>query len=278
MKKLSTLEKFILADSLMNSSSNNTIINKHSKNLYSKASEASADSQVSAAAKKLPSNLKTSSDLSSFEAGFNSMIGAFEILAWVPSPVGNPFSTALAGNSAANGDYIGALINIIGSIPAGKIFGKGIMLAREAPKWLPRLINIASKLGIQQKFINVIKWLATSIKHINIRNAAYYVNVPRVIGTVSLNEIIAQAEPGIRKIGNDLESLVNSLDKTPKKLVTSPNTNLGDVYDYEKISTENLKKMLANPTAYELNDSQISKVQQELDDREVDEEVGSERN
>jgi hypothetical protein len=287
MKRLSILEQMILSDELANNSlANNSFISKK-KPLYSEglagvpAPRTPSDvmAEVKAAARKLNVSFDPGVDVDALDKGFKIVVDALQLLSFIPMPVPQPFSLALVGDSLAKKDYLGSFLNLLGAIPNGGMLVKLTKLSK-APTWVTTLINYARQLGLSNVVIQALKWLANSLANINLNGYTLKLSKAAALDHLKTQAILSGAQPVIREIGKNLLSTIQSSENpapTPK-LVTSPSTSLGDVYNYQKLNTENLKKMLANPAAYQLDASQVSKVQQELDDREVDKEVGAGRN
>lgn len=285
MKKLSILEQMILSDELANSSLVKNIVIKKHNNLYSESIATTPRtpndvmSEVKAAARKLNVSFDPGVDIDALDKGFKIVIDALQLLSFIPMPVPQPFSLALVGDSLAKKDYLNAFLNLLGALPTGGMFVKLTKLSK-APTWVTTLINYARQLGLSNVVIQALKWLANSLVNINLNGYTIRLTKAATLDHLKVQTILTGAQPVIREIGKNLLSTIQSSENsaTTSKLEAKPSVNLGDVYNYETLSTENLKKMIANPAAYQLDASQISKVQQELDDREVDKEVGVKRN
>lgn len=114
-------------------------------------------------------NWENQKKIDAIEKTYNSLIDILSALSWLPIPLGNPFSLALAGDAMAKKDYLGAMLCIVGSLPAVGSLGKVVSLARGAPQWVTALLNMANRLGILSVVKPAILWLARTIKDINLR-------------------------------------------------------------------------------------------------------------
>ncbi len=244
MKQLSAIEKLILSESLFDKKKG---IVSRAPRLYS-----NADKELSAVEKKQKealSKLEKASEWSvdkaesieSLDAKYQNLIKILEFFSWIPIPAGNPASLALAGDSIARNDYLNAIINIIGALPGVGAFGKVVSLARGAPMWVSRLLNLANRLGVYNLVKPAILWMARSIKNINMHKIltwdlykryalknlgqnAFFEKVKKSsYGNYALlsfgneemvpNKNFQKAQAELKQIGMDLEKAINSVDK-----------------------------------------------------------------
>ena len=267
-----------------------------------------------------------SKEIQSIEKKYNFLINVLSVLSWLPIPVGNPFSLALAGDAMAKKNYLDVVLCIIGALPGVGSFGKVVSLARGAPKWVTLLLNTANRLGILSAVKPAILWLANTIKNVNLHKIItwdlYKKYVIKTLGQNSAtwlfqkkssalsinsanlfsfageewvpNENFKQAQKELKDLGSKIEDMVNAASKG-KELPVSPakpiagtsatNAPPGEelfvqqemklIKDrkFKSFTDEKLNK-IKNDSKYELDKSDKDAIKQELDDREIDIELG----
>ena len=110
MKNISKLEQLILIDQLNSSSFlKNSIIPKHKYNLKSFAEPNNSEDQKTISQLNQLNKVDWNT-VDKIDKGYKIFIDILSVLSWLPLPMGNPFSLALAGDAFAKKDYLGAIM------------------------------------------------------------------------------------------------------------------------------------------------------------------------
>ncbi|NDA63860.1 MAG: hypothetical protein EBX50_17805, partial [Chitinophagia bacterium] len=280
---------------------------------------------------------KQNEDIYALNDKYDFLINVLQVLSFIPIPVGNPFSMALAGESIAKGDTLGAVLNVMGAMPGLGSFAKAINLAKSAvnsPAWIGRLLHLANRLGIYSIVKPAIDWLARSIANINLYKifkwdfykkyaltntkynfTLYFFDKARdkikkdssshnysLLSFANEEEMVPSknvetAQQELKNIGKNLQKIIDKVDMeiNPKggatpaagmapaasppsaDLIINQKADSLRKKNFKSLTSKDLKDMIENPSKYRLSSTEVDIAQQELDDREIDTEIGSGR-
>ena len=151
--------------------------------------------------------------LEEFETGFNIFIKFTEIISNVPTPVGNPFAIALAGDCLAKGDWVGAASNIYCGLPLLSSIGKSLSLFKLNKKYISQLLINVPK-WTRPLVKKMLIWLArsaSSVEMLQIQSLTLIQAVRNIINKMEDKVLIGFA----RTIANKTAFTTKSVSKNP---------------------------------------------------------------
>lgn len=301
MKKLSTIEKLILSESLY--SERRGIVSRTPR-LYSKAMTDEEKKTKIINISNIDWSVDKAESLESLESKYKKLIKILEYISYVPSPVGNPASAAIVGKNFAEGKYVEGFLSALGALPMTLAL---INLAK-SPSWVRTLLTMAGALGITRYVKPAILWVGNAVKNINVRktlelfrkDAKSY--APIVEKAAGNTEAVRTIDQYIQSIG---QTIIDEADKIDKELNPPPPTaayspavgvakpatpaptvsveqqqlNILRLFisDYKKnkgvpnvqlldqLSVSELQKMIKNPSKYGLSSSPVFEKMNEID-------------